>query len=230
MERQAQTAASLRALRSDLEKTELKAPLDGTVLKIQRKVGEGVAPGMGGSAGTALLKIGDLSSILVEVAIEEAEIASVAVGQAAHAEVDALPDARFEAVVQDVAIEGHAGTRGAVVFDARLRLLEPSSQLRAGMTARADIHVGQEAGVLAVPQSALREVDGDEIAFVEVDGVVQRRVLTTTTANETHVVVTAGLEPGDRVVTGPHRALKDLKDGDSVQAEVEGGDDDDSAD
>ncbi len=228
LERQTQTAAGLRALRSDLAKTEVRAPLDATVLQVQRKAGEGVAPGMGGSAGTPLIKLGDLSSILVEVAIEEAEIAAVAVGQEAHAEVDALPDERFAAVVEEVAIEGHTGSRGAVVFDARLRLLEPSLQLRAGMSARADIHVGREAGVLAVAQSALREEEDAEVAFVEEDGVVHRRVLTTGTANETHVVVTAGLEPGDRVVTGPHRVLKDLKDGDSVQVE-DAGDDDDSA-
>ncbi len=230
VERQLQTAASLRALRSDLDKTAVKAPLTGTVLQVQRKVGEGVAPGMGGSAGTALVKIGDLSSILVEVAIEEAEIALVAVGQAAHVEVDALPDERFAAVVEEVAIEGRTGSRGAVVFDARLRLLEPSVQLRAGMSARADIHVGQESDVLVVPQAALREVDDEEIAFVEEDGVVHRRTLATGTSNETHLVVVSGLEPGDRVVTGPHRALKDLKDGDSVQAEIEGADEAEEAD
>ena len=229
VERQTQTEASLRALRSDLQKTQVKAPLAGTVLQVERKEGEGVAPGMGGSAGTALIKIGDLSSILVVVAVEEAEISLVAVGQAAHVEVDALPDERFEAVVEEVAIEGGVGSRGAVVFDTRLRLLEPSLQLRAGMTARADMHVGQEKDVLAVPQSAVREKDGDEIAFVEEDGTVSLRTLTTGTSNETHLVVTAGLEPGDRVVTGPHRALKDLEDGANVRAEVEG-DDDDSAD
>lgn len=225
VERQAQTAASLRALQSDLEKTAIKAPLDATVLRVQRKVGEGVAPGMGGSAGTPLLKLGDLSAMLVEVAIEEAEVALVAVGQPAHAEVDALPEERFEAVVEEVAIEGRTSDRGAVVFDARLRLLEPSPQLRAGMTARADLHVGQESEVLVVPQSALREEDGAEYAFVEDGGTVGRRTLTTGTSNATHVVVLEGLEAGDRVVTGPHRALKDLEDGDSVQVK-----EDDAAD
>ena len=229
VERQLQTAASLRALRSDLEKTNIEAPLAGTVLQVQRRVGEGVAPGMGGSAGTSLIKIGDLSSILVVVAIEEADVSLVAVGQKAHVEVDAQADERFEAVVEEVAIEGGAGGRGVVVFDTRLRLLEPSPQLRVGMTARADVHVGREEDVLVVPQSAMRDEEGEEIAFVEEDGVVSLRTLSTGTSNATHVVVTAGLEPGDRVVTGPHRALKDLEDGADVRAEVEG-DDDDSAD
>lgn len=225
-ERLTQTEASLRALRNDLAKTEVHAPLTGTVLKVQRRPGEGVAPGMGGAAGTALLKIGDLSQILVEVAIEEAEVALIAVGQTAQVEVDALEGKSFDAEVSEVAVEGSPGKRGTVVFDAKLRLLDPDPALRAGMSARADIGVGREADALIVSQAAVVEREGKDVAFVEVDGVVSAVEVVPGSSNATHVVITDGLKEGDRVVTGPYRTLKDLEAGSDVRAEVEADDDD----
>ncbi len=227
-ERLTQTQASLRALKNDLAKTEVHAPLTGTVLKIQRRPGEGVAPGMGGAAGTALVKIGDLSEILVEVAIEEAEVALIAVEQEAKVEVDALEGQVFDAVVSEVAVEGAPGKRGTVVFDAKLKLLAPDPALRAGMSARADIGVGRETDALIVSQAAVVEREGKDVSFVETEGTVAQVEVSTGSSNATHVVITDGLKEGDRVVTGPYRTLKDLEADSDVRAELEA-DDDDSA-
>ena len=234
-ERQGQTQSRLRGLRNDLAKTEVRAPMAGTVLLVQRETGEGVAPGMGGVAGTNLLLIGDLSEMRVLVEIEEAEVALVAEGQTATVEVDALEDDEFTATVVELAVQGTTGRRGVVVFSAELRIEDPTPTLRAGMTARTDIHVERVDGELVIPlASVLEEVDDDgvEYVFVERDGLVERAEVKTGLSNDTHIVVLSGLAAQDRVVTGPYRVLKDLDDGDPVRAELEGddGDDDDSAD
>jgi HlyD family secretion protein len=231
-ERLTQSEARLRALRNDLDKTEVRAPMTGTVLLVQREPGEGVAPGMGGVAGTSLALIGDLSEVRILVEIEEAEVALVRVGQEASVEVDALEDREFHATVVELAVQGTTGRRGVVVFDAELRIDDPDEALRAGMTARVDIHVEHVEGTLVIPLAAVLEDadDNEEYVFVERDGAVHRTSVTTGLSNDTHIVVLGGLDAGARVVTGPYRVLKDLEDDDAVRAELEAGDDDDSAD
>ncbi len=232
-ERQTQTQSSLRALRNDLAKTEVRSPMAGTVLLVQREPGEGVAPGMGGVPGTALVLIGDLSEVRVEVEIEEAEVALVAEGQTATVEVDALEDREFTATVVELAVQGTTGRRGVVVFTAELRLEDPDPALRAGMTARTDIHVEQIDGELVIPLAAvLEDVDDDsvEYVFVERDGLAERTEVHTGLGNDTHIVVLSGLEEGDRVVTGPYRVLKDLDQDDPIRGELEADDDDSGSD
>ncbi len=231
-ERLGQADARLRALRADLAKTEVRAPLDATVLQVMQEIGEGVAPGMGGASGTPLLQLGDLSEMRVEVAIEEAEVALLALGQQASVEVDALPEASFQAQVVEVAVQGRTGKRGVVVFDAELRLLDPAPELRSGMSARTDIHVKKVEDRIIIPLAALVSAeDKSDFTFVESDGKVTRTEVVAGLSNDTHVVIEEGLAAGDRVVTGPYRTLKDLKDGAAVRAELEnqGSDDDDSA-
>ena len=188
---------------------------------------------MGGAAGTPLLQLGDLSEMRVEVAIEEAEVALLALGQQASVEVDALPDASFQAQVVEVAVQGRTGKRGVVVFDAELRLLDPAPELRAGMSARTDIHVKKVEDRIIIPLAALLSAEGkSDFTFVELDGKVTRTEVVAGLSNDTHVVIDEGLSAGARVVTGPYRTLKDLKDGASVRANLENqasGDDDDSA-
>lgn len=231
-ERQTQTQSQLRALRNDLAKTEVRAPMAGTVLLLQREPGEGVAPGMGGVPGTALVLIGDLSEMRVEVEIEEAEVALVAEGQTATVEVDALEDQEFVATVVELAVQGTTGRRGVVVFSAELRIEDPDPALRAGMTARTDIHVEQVDGELVIPlASVLEDVDDEraEYVFVERDAAAERVEVETGLSNDTHIVILSGIEPGDRVITGPYRVLKDLSEDDPVRAELEGGGDDDDS-
>lgn len=125
-------------------------------------------------------------------------------------------------------------------FKVKILLTDPDVKLRPGMSARAEVRVAVHEQALVVPVESvvyrrplgpdgkpLKEgaAGADEevkvVFVIEKDKAVQRPV-TLGIADATHVEVTAGVKPGEVVINGPHRVLKDLKNGDAVQVSKKG--------
>ncbi|YCM46993.1 efflux RND transporter periplasmic adaptor subunit (plasmid) [Verrucomicrobiaceae bacterium 227] len=149
----AQSQAALVSAESDLSKTILTSPVDGVVLTRSVEPGQTVAAQF--TAPELFIIAEDLSSMLLTVAVAEADIGRVEDGQEASFTVDAWPKRTFSAQVQTVSY-GSEITDNVVTYDTELAVSNEDHSLRPGMTATATIAVAQSKDVLLVPNTALR--------------------------------------------------------------------------
>ncbi len=220
----AQVQAQREQAEDHLAKTRAYSPIDGVVTTIDIKVGETAISSSTNIPGSNLMTIANPASILTEVNVDEADIANIAVGQAARVYAIAYPDRPMDGEVQSIAVtakvaEGQQGRSFAV----KIKLTDTNEiTLRPGMTCRAEIFAASKEHVLAAPIQAIR-VDEDlaagethRNAFVDNDGVAKRVAVTIGLSDDTYQEITSGLSEGDTVITGPDRVLRALKDGDRV--------------
>jgi HlyD family secretion protein len=233
--------ANLVKARDDLAKTTLYAPVAGRVVSLRAREGEVVVSGTMNNPASVIATIADLSQILAEVDVDETEIARVQVGQEAILKVDALADRAFRGRVEEIGSSGYSRSQQPDVtfFQVKILFAQPDPELRPGMSVRADVETATHRQAVVVPIQAVVErpppdgadEDGageptpaaegvDEevpVIFVIEDGKARQRPVATALADETHVELASGAEPGEQVVTGPYRVLKELDDGDPVR-------------
>lgn len=153
----------------DLSKTRITSPMDGLVSSLQAEKGETVIPGTMNNPGTVIMTVSDLSSIEIEVDVDETDIALVKVGQPADIAVDAFRDTTFKGRVVEVgssALTAGAGLGQEQVtnFRVKVQLLDKVSGIKPGMTATADITTAERKNVLAVPIQAVVLRDSSELS------------------------------------------------------------------
>ncbi|MDP9121029.1 MAG: efflux RND transporter periplasmic adaptor subunit [Acidobacteriota bacterium] len=236
-----QTRASLVKADDDLTKTTLYAPLSGRVIALAAKEGEVVVPGTMNNSASVIGTIADLSEVLAEVDVDETEIVNIRPGQTGILKVDALPHKLYHGKVTEVGSSsyGRAQQPDVTFFKVKLLLDDADQQLRPGMSVRSEIRTETRPNALGVPVQSVVDravtkpaaaggeaadaktgvAAGDEskVVFVVAAGKVHQRVVETGITDETHVEILAGLRPGEVVVTGPYRSLRDLKEGQLVE-------------
>ena len=155
--RAAGAGATLQEANHNVEWATLKAPVDGTVLSLNHRVGERIR----GSdfSEDVVLVIGSVATMEVKIEVGEHDIVYVQAGQKANIEIDALPDQNIVGRVlyngRD-AIVKNAGTDNEVTtFPVWVALDEPPPTALSGMSARVDIYTETRAGVVAVPIQAV---------------------------------------------------------------------------
>jgi HlyD family secretion protein len=139
-----------------LEDTEVRAPITGTVLQKDVERGQVIASAVSNvSGGTTLMKMADLNQVQVRTLVDETDIAKVQPGQRATVTVDAFPTRPFSGTV--LKIEPQAQTeQNVTMFPVLVRIDNREGLLRPGMNSEVEIHVGRRDSVLAVPTAALR--------------------------------------------------------------------------
>lgn len=224
-----QTEANLVKARDDLGKTTIYAPLSGRVVVLNAEEGEVVVSGTMNNAASVIGTIADLSEILAKVDVDETEIVEVRPGQKATVRVDALRNHDYHGHVVEIGSSGFSkpAQPDVTFFHVEILLDDPTEDLRPGMSLRAEIETRPAASTLVVPVQAVvqrdpgPEKDGKDeevsVVFVVQDGKARQRPVRTGISDETHVEVLDGVKAGEKVVTGPYRALRDLRDGDAVQ-------------
>jgi HlyD family secretion protein len=220
-----QARAQLEQAQDRLAKTTVYSPIDGTVTSLDIKVGETAISSSTNIPGSSLMTIANPQSIHTEVNVDEADIASVEVGQRAQVFAIAYPDDPVEGVVDSIAISAKVaeGQQG-LSFAVKIRLLEHGVSLRPGMSCRAEIFTATKDAVLAAPIQAViveEDLELDETtryAFVNRSGTAERVKVEVGLSDDTYQEITSGLKSGDEVITGPDRVLRALEDGDRVEA------------
>jgi len=225
-----QAQAALKSARDDLSKTTIYAPMSGTISDLRKEQGE-IAIGSQFQE-DVIMVIADLSEMETQVNVDENDIISIAIGQHAEIEVDALLDQVLIGVVEEIASSANTAAEGST--DQKT----PPETLRPGMTAGAELFTKTNENALSVPiQSvAVRTVDqlvmagedraeaekkytADRDGFVEIvfcieDGKAIAKQVTTGIQSDDLIEILTGLEEGEEVVTGSYRAIsKDLENG-----------------
>jgi HlyD family secretion protein len=145
--------ANLALQKADLEKAEIRSPIKGIVLNRTAEKGQIVAATLNAPVLFTLAE--DLTRMELQVAVDEADIGRVAVGQKASFTVDAYPGQPFEAVITSLRYAPD-DTEDVVSYTAVLSVANDKLLLRPGMTATATITVAEQADVLLVPSAAMR--------------------------------------------------------------------------
>jgi len=235
-----QAKAALKQARVDLSKTTIYAPMSGTVSALNKEQGE-IALGSQFQK-DIICTVADLSAMEAKVNVDENDIVSVAIGQQADLEVDALPDQKLHGVVTEIANSANSSGAGTTdqktEFEITITITDPPKTLRPGMTASANIIAKTNDNALSVPlQSvAVRSVDqlamkgekrkdaekkykADKDGFVEIVFCIEKgkavaKQVQTGIQSDELIEITSGLSEGDQVVTGSYRAIsKDLENG-----------------
>jgi HlyD family secretion protein len=168
----AQQAALLESDRDDLAKTVVSAPMDGVVTSLQKEQGE-VVIGAQSFQPTVIMTVADLSTMEVEVLVDETDIRNLSLEQEAEVRVDALQGLKIKGRVTEIG--SSAIPRGATTtamtstttanqakdFKVVVTLTDPPATLRPGLNATAEITTSRKSGVVAVPIQAVvvREVN-----------------------------------------------------------------------
>jgi len=223
--RVAQARAGVTRTRDILSKTEIVAPIDGVVSRLQVRLGEMVVIGIQNQPGTTLMTVSDLSSINAEIKVAEADVLRVAVGQTARVTLEAVQGREFSGRVVEVGASALpiVGAGAAVrEFKVVIRLDQPDPGLRPGLTCDAEVLTAERQRVLTVPLQAV-------VLRAGPDGKDRTGVFQPKDGKAVFVPVKAGIiggldmeiegvSEGTSIVVGPFQVLRDLTDGAPIRA------------
>jgi HlyD family secretion protein len=148
-----QRQAQHEQARVDLERTQIRSPVDGVVIKRSVEVGQTVAASL--QAPELFVIARDLEDMQVEAAIDEADIARVRPGQKAGFTIDAFPGRNFDGTVKQVR-KAALSTQNVVTYTVVVAFANPGTSVLPGMTANVRVVTDTRADVLKVPNAALR--------------------------------------------------------------------------
>jgi RND family efflux transporter MFP subunit len=197
---------------ANLENTRVRAPFSGTVLRRDAEVGEIVAPSSagGGLTRTAIVTMADLSTLEVEVDVNEAYIAQVRNAQPARITLDAYPDTSFSGRVRQVVPT--ADRQKATVL-VKVSILDHDPRILPEMGAKvvfeahgADVQAAPRR--VFVPQAAVSDVGGKSSVWVVEDGKVRQQSVEVGPQRGDRIEVRQGLAGGESLVLNAPAALK----------------------
>jgi len=148
-----QREAALSQARFDLERTEIRSPVDGVVIKRSVDVGQTVAASL--QAPELFIIARDLSDMQVEAAIDEADIARVRIDQKVTFTIDAFAGRSFEGRVGQIR-KAAVSAQNVVTYTVVVAFANPNAAVLPGMTANVRIVTEVRDNVLKVPNAALR--------------------------------------------------------------------------
>jgi HlyD family secretion protein len=199
-----QSQATLDQLDEQLSYTTITAPMDGVILSRDVEIGDAVSSILVlGSTATLVMTEGDTTQVYVQGKVDEADIAHVYLGQDARIKVESFRDRLFYGKVTKIAPMG-VEADNVTTFEVRVSINNPGGELKANMTANAEILMNEHKNVLTVPENAVT-YDSQKNASVQVPDKSQkdgtRKVpVTVGLSNGSVTEIASGLKEGDQVV------------------------------
>ncbi|MGB2926570.1 MAG: efflux RND transporter periplasmic adaptor subunit [Limnothrix sp.] len=184
-----------------LNYTSLKAPLTGTVLSKSIEAGDVVQPGQ------ALLEIGDLSGIQIEIQISDRELNQFSLGQNVGVNLDAFPDDTFQGTVTRISPVADAAAR---LIPIEITIANAGNKISSGLLARVSAAIAGQA--ITVPESAIQQQNNRDVIFVpkaQGDAItVATRPVEVGENDNGFVEILSGLDAGEAYVLESDRPLE----------------------
>lgn len=223
--RVAQGRAEVARARDSLSKTDITAPIDGVVTRLDVEEGEMVVIGVQNQPGTILMTISDLSSINAEVKVAEADVLRLALGNTAAVTLEALTGTTFAGRVVEIGASAlpQVGAQAAArEFRVKVRLEGGALEaLRPGLTCDAEILVAERSNVLTVPLQAVVQRTGasgtPEVGVFVVTDDVARFTPAKTGIIGGLTIEIDGVPEGTTIISGPFQVLREIQDGERVR-------------
>lgn len=214
-----QMKASLDYALTQLDSTEIRAPVSGTVLQRIVEIGEMVTPSAFGESGarTSVVALADLNDLQVEIDISQTDFARLKMGQRAEIIPESFPNLRYSGFIAEIAPEAD---RAKATVQVKVKVENPDEQLRPEMNARVNFFAdpgpegAQTADQVMVPKAAVVRKDASTFVFVIRGSRAAMRTIRLGDEAGDFYYVLDGLSGGETVVTdGADR----LRDGDRVK-------------
>lgn len=201
----AQSEKSLELVHDRLRKTRIIAPFDCTILTRPVSVGQAVSGSGGFNSGTEVLTIANLSDMIINAHINQADVARLKANQEVDVQVEAVPGLKMIGTVERIAPQ--ATIRNNIKgFEVRILLSDVDPRVRPGMTANIKIPVASADNVIAVPLAAVfTERDpgsqtSERFVYVVVkNGEYERRPVQVGVSDYFYAEIQKGLKPGETV-------------------------------
>jgi len=200
----AQDQANLKQLEEQLSYTDILSPIEGIVLSRDVEMGDAVSSILVlGSTATLVMTLGDTSEVYVKGKVDESDIGKVYLGQRARIKVESFKDKTFEGKVTKISPMG-VEKDNVTTFEVRVSIQNPGGELKAEMTANAEIILEEHKNVLQIPEGAIL-YDKEKKASVEIpnpkakDG-KEKIAVNIGISNGAKTEVLSGLKEGDKVV------------------------------
>jgi len=201
---QARDQANLKQLEEQLSYTDIVSPLDGVVLSRDVEMGDAVSSILVlGSGATLVMTLGDTSEVYVKGKVDESDIGKVYLGQPARIKVESFKDKTFQGKVTRISPMG-VEKDNVTTFEVRVSINNPGGELKAEMTANAEIILEEHKNVLQIPEGSIL-YDKDKKASVEIpdskakDG-KKKIAVNIGISNGAKTELLGGLKEGDQVV------------------------------
>ncbi len=229
-----QAKANLSEARVGLNYTTITSPMDGVVTARRIELGETAVMGLQNQPGTVLLTISDMSKVEAEMEVDEASIPTVKLAQKAQVRIDAYPNQTFDGEVTEVGGSPilKASSNEAIKFKVKVWIKNPPLTIKPGLSAQADIYTGSRENAVAVPIQALvtREIKtkpgeilkagaprDEEGVYLAENGKSRFVPVKTGLLGDLNVEVLEGLKGNETLITGPFKALREMKGGEQVR-------------
>jgi len=187
---------------SSTANTNIRATLSGTILEIPVEVGDQVIAANNFNAGTSVAVIADLSQMIFEGKVDEAEVGNLTNGMKIIVSMAAIPDKEFDARLKFVAPKG-TEEGGAVQFKIEAELtLDDDTFVRAGYSANGALVVNSKTDIMVIPEAVLQFDRRTQQPYVEIeisDQNFERRELETGLSDGIKVEVLSGVEMTDNI-------------------------------
>jgi len=229
--------ANLREAKQNLARTIIYAPTDGIVSKINNKRGERVV-GTAQMQGTEIMRISNFSNVEVRVDVNENDILKIKKGDSALIEVDAYGERKFSGIVTQIAKASNKSvasmsTDQVTTFEVKIRLVKSTyadlmvnntTPFLPGLSANVDIQTNRGNNLLTLPiecvttrisdkkNSTSTDEIKDEIVFVVVNGVANKRIVTTGIQDNSFIEIKTGIKLNEKVISGPYDILSTTLD------------------
>jgi HlyD family secretion protein len=200
----AQDQANLKQLQEQLSYTDIISPIDGIVLSRDVQMGDAVSSILVlGSSATLVMNLGDTSEVYVKGKVDESDIGKVYLGQPARIKVESFKDKTFNGKVTKISPMG-VEKDNVTTFEVRVSIQNPGGELKAEMTANAEIILEEHKNVLQIPEGAIL-YDKDKKASVEIPDPKGKEgknkvAVNIGISNGAKTEVLSGLKEGDQVV------------------------------
>ena len=196
--------ANLAQLDEQLSYTDIVSPIDGIVLSRDVEMGDAVSSILVlGSSATLVMTLGDTSEVYVKGKVDESDIGKVYLGQLARIKVESFKDKTFNGKVTKISPMG-VEKDNVTTFEVRVSINNPGGELKAEMTANAEIILEEHPNVLQIPEGAII-YDKDKKASVEIPDPKAKEgkkklAVNIGISNGAKTEVLGGLKEGDQVV------------------------------
>jgi HlyD family secretion protein len=176
----------------NLDNATLVAPFDGVVASVGANLGEAVG------TNTVMVTLVNLKGLRIDTNIDETDIGKVAVSQPVSITLDALPSVTLKGQVSAISPSATVQS-GVVTYLVQIVVQTSNPQLRAGLTANANIVVQQKENVLLVPNRAIKVTRNQRTVQVMENGQLVETQIQTGMSNDQYTEVTNGLTEGEQV-------------------------------
>jgi HlyD family secretion protein len=189
----------------------IRAPAPGTVLERLVNQGDPVVPLTSFQAGTPLMTIADMGSLLFKGTVDEIDVGKLREGMSVRIQIGALPSAHVDGRLTKIAPKAKE-QEGSTLFDVEIAITSANdTRLRAGYSANADIVIEEKKDVLTIPERLVTFENGK--SFVEVPRAdpkaePEKREVKVGLSDGLNVEVVAGLKAGEKIVERPPKEIK----------------------